>query len=312
MQIIVDNQVIKLLVSNNPAILRNPFLFSPDSHISFRWPSLLEYLELGEVLSNLPAFDQAQPLFGACVSSLCANNEKEDLFYMYDRLFAENLNQINGLPQIKPSFLLQAIKEQRQKVCFLGVKSVLSSTLDDYEKALAENTSHTMHDLILYLAWDRICVCMARLFDYQSTDPNFIKGVGVLKECLIESYQHIAQQGRTTPGIYRMLEALLFYKMREENLQKHTAVEWATLSQSLNALKAQDELVDFFYIDDAVTPEEKLKTEEENSACYLTLDYPSMVNSRLSLAQYMMDKLKSEVPQWCYALRPKKIVYLSL
>jgi hypothetical protein len=178
-----------------------------------------------------------------------------------------------------------------------------------YESALEERASQTMHDLVLYLAWDRMCVWMARLFDYQSTELKFIKGIEVLKECLIESYQHMTQQG-TSLSIYRMLEALFVYEIRQENLQKHTPEEWTTLSQSFHALTAQEGLVDFFYIDDAVVPEESLKIEEESSECYLILDSPDKVNSRLGFAQYMMDKLKSEVPQWNYVLRKKKIVYL--
>lgn len=153
-----------------------------------------------------------------------------------------------------------------------------------------------MHDLILYLAWDRMCVCTARLFDYQSNDPKFIKGIRVLRDCLIESYQHIAQQGRTTPGIYRMIESVFFYQMREENLGKLLPAQWTILTQSFQALKGQDELADFFYIDDGVTLEKVLKMEEEDSECYLTLDSPNRVNARLSLAQCMMDQLKSEVP----------------
>ena len=182
---------------------------------------------------------------------------------------------------------------------------MLDPVLAAYETSLTENTSHTMHDLILYLAWDRMCVCMARLFDYQSTDPKFIKGIGVLRECLIESYQHIAQQARTIPSFYRMIEALFFYQVREENLQKHTAAEWTILSQSFEVLKEQDKLADFFYIDDAAILNQKVEED------YVTLDSPHKVNARLSLAQYMMDKLKSEVPSWGYTLHPKKIVYLE-
>lgn len=311
MKMIVDNQIVKLFVSNPTKILNNPLLFNSDNHVSFKWPSLLEYLELGSILSNLPAFEQNQPLFEACISTLCANNETDVFFHLYDRLFAETLNQIKALPQLKSSFLLQALKEQRQKKSFLEAKVLLSPVLDAYETSLTEKASHTMHDLILYLAWERMCVCLSRLFDYQSTDPKFIKGIAVLRECLIESYQHIAQQGRTNPSIYRMLESFLFYQMREENLEKHTTAEWALLSQSFQALKAQDDLADFFYIDDAVILERDLKIEEENSECYLTLDPINKINARLSFAIYMLDKLKSEVPNWDYVLHQKKIVFLE-
>jgi hypothetical protein len=302
----VDHQIVQLLAYDPAQILKNPLLSDPDNRIHFGWPSLLEYLGLGSVLSSLPAFDETKPLFAACVSTMYVNEEKEVLHHVYDRLFAENLNQVRTLPQIKASFLLQAIREQREKPSFGKVEKVVSPALAVVEAALIENESHAMHDLILYLAWDRMCVCMARLFNYQSTNPKFIQGISVFKECLIESYQHIVEQGRTSPGIYRMIEALFFYHMREENLQKHTAAEWAVLSQSFHVLKAQDELVDFSYIDDAVMQ------EEESSELYLTLDSPEIVGRRLALAQCIMDKIKAEIPELEYELQPKKIVYLTL
>jgi hypothetical protein len=311
MEIVVDNQIIQILVHNVVEMMKTPLLADPHNHINFRWPSLLEYLDLGSLLKNLPAFDPSQPLFNACLTTLCVNEEKETLFYLYDSLFAECLNQIKDLPQINAPFLLRAIKICRLKPSFSEAEKMISSTLRVYETALSENVSRIMHDLILYLAWNRMCVCITRLFDYQSTDPKFIKGLVVLRECLIESYLHITQQGRTSPSLYRLIESLFFYQIREENLQKHTDAEWATLSQSFQILKAQDELADFFYIDDAVVSLDDHKREPDISELYLTLDAPDRVNSRLALAQYIMDKLKLEVPQWCYSLQPKKIVYLE-
>lgn len=264
------------------------------------WPSLLEYLGLGSIFSNLPSFDQSVPLFQACISTLCASEEEEVVFYLYDRLFAENLNQISALPQINSSFLLQIIKEQQQKKSF--------EILSVYATSLTEKPSETIHDLILYLAWDRMCVCMARLFDYQSKDPKFIRAIDILRGCLIESYQHIAQQGRTNPSLYRMLESLVFYEMREENLENHNDAEWATLSQSFQALSSQDQLLDAHYIDDAVAREKGQEIEEEDSE-YLISDSPNRINPRLALAHYMTDKLRSEVANWDYVLRPIKINY---
>jgi len=305
MQIIVDNKIIRILASNPAKILNNPFILDANNCLSFRWPSLLEYLELGSILSDLPVFDQNHPFFEASIATLCANEEPEVVLHLYDRLFTENLKSVMALEQIEPSFLLQAIKHQRQRGSFLEVESILSPILATYETLLTEQPSHTRHDLILYLAWDRICVWMARIFDYQSTDLKFIKAISILRECLIESYQHITQQGRIIPGLYRMLEALLFYQMREENLEKLTTPEWTILSQSFQALKGSDEFIDFFYIDDAML-------SAADSEYYLTLDSPGQINARLSLAQYMTDKVKSEIPGWVYTLHPKKIVYLEL
>jgi hypothetical protein len=84
------------------------------------------------------------------------------------------------------------------------------------------------------------------------------------------------------------------------------------LCQSFPVLKDQNELVDFFYIDDAVISKKKLENEEESSDLYLTLDSPAYVHSRLALANYMVDKLKTEIPGWNYVLQQKEIVYLSL
>ncbi|MES2345319.1 MAG: hypothetical protein V4494_05225 [Chlamydiota bacterium] len=294
MKIFVDNQMLR-----DPSKL----IAHGDNYISLDWPSLFEYLGLGSMLSQLSTFDQAHPLFIACVATLHATDEQEVLLYMYDQLFVENLNQIKALPQMNAAFLLQAIRERRGDFSFVEVNNMLSPALDAIEAALIENAPHIMHDLILYLAWDRMCVYMAHLFDDASTDPKFIKGIGVLKECLIESYQHIAKQERTSPGIYRMIEALFFYQMREENREKHTDAAWAMLSQSFQCLKAEDQLVDFFYIDRAVF-------FEKDSESYLTLDSLEKVSSRLAFAQYMMDQIKLDTPEWNYVLHPQKIVCL--
>lgn len=310
MKIIVDNQIVKFFVSDAAKILYHPLISKGDNEISFRWPSLLEYLGLGSVLSKLFSFDDNPAVFEACIVTLCTNQNRDTICELYDRLFAEHLNQISALPEIQPSFLLRALKEQRQKNTPQELKNLLSPVLTAYEIALTENTSHTRHDLILYLAWDRMCVSMARLFDFQSDDPDFIKGIAVLRDCLIESYQHIALQGRTTPGIYRMLESFLFYQMRQEKLQTLTEAEWILLSQSFQVLKGQDELIDFFYIDDALIHKKDLNIQEDTN-CYLSLESLSKVNARLAMVHYMLDQLKSEVHNWDYVLSHKKIAYLS-
>lgn len=311
MKIIVDNQIARFLAQNSTKVMEDPLLSDAENHISFRWSSLLEYVGLGSLFSQLPAFDQTQPLFQASLTTLSANEEKEVIFYIYDRLFAEILTQIKSLPQINADFLLQAIEKQQQKSSFLEVEKALLPTLSHYAEALLENEPYMMHDLILYLGWDRMCVSLARLFDYQSTNPKFIKGIEVLKDCLLESYQHISRQGQVTPSLYRLLESLLFYQMREENLQKHTDEEWEILSKSIKILKEQDKLADFFYIDDAVVEGQTEIVKENSECCFMTLDSSENVTTRITFVQYMLEKIKSEDPQWNYALSLKEIVYLK-
>jgi len=308
MEVVVDNQIVQILVADGAEVKKNRLLVDVNHSISFRWPSLLEYLGLGTLFIDLPVFDQTEPLFQASVAALCVHNDKNELFHIYDHLFAVCLHQIKNLPQITSTFLLEAIAT-RQAPSDLEIKKQLSSSLNSYEEALKANPSHTIHDLILYLAWDRICVWMSRLFDYQSADSKFISGLEVLKDCLIESFQHIMNQGRTSPSIYRLLESLFFYYVREENLQKHTDDEWPILNQNFQSLSSQEELVDYFYIDDAVASSDQLIDEVKTSRSYLILDMPDKVNIRLSYANYMINKLRLEVPEWNYGLQQEKIVY---
>ncbi len=240
--------------------------------------SLIERLGLGSLFTHFSSFDQTQPLFQACLTVLHTHEDKDTILYLYDRLFTENLNWIRALAPIHPS------------------------SLQSFDV-----TPQEMHDLILYLAWDRMCICISRLFDHQSSDAKFISGLEVLKECLIESYQHITQQGQTSPSIYRLFEALFFYFMREEQWQKNSPSEWAILTQSFSVLKGEEELGRVSYIDDAVSRIGEPVTSER----YLTSDSPDKIKARLAFANFMMEKLKLEIPGWNYYLAQKEIISLS-
>ena len=239
-------------------------------------------------------------------ATLCANEEKEVIHYLFDGLFTENLQQITSLKQMNAAFLVQAIRDKREKISCNKEKEGLAFTLNTYERALTENISETMHGLILYLGWDRCCVCMAHLFDYQTNEPKFIQNIALLWECLIESYQHIFLQGRTRPGIYRMFEACLFYQMREENLHALTADEWELVNQSFQLLKPEEELMDCFYIDDAIAMK-----NDEDAECYATVDSSLQVQTKVALAKYMIDKIKRDFPSWNFSFNPKKIIHLT-
>lgn len=305
--IYLDNRIIKTLQDDHSSIDK-AFINDTNNHIHFKWPTLLEYLDLGTLFSSLPIFDQTDPLFVAIVTTLSANQEKEVIFHLYDHLFADLLNKVNNLPQINSSFLIDAIKVKRQ-----ADVTFYSPSLDALESALLADPSSTMHDLILYLSWDRMCVCMASLFDYQSTNANFINALSVLKDCLIESFQHITQQQKTSPSIYRMFEALFFYQMREEKLQTHSTEEWAILNEFLPTIFSQDALADIYYIDEAITLIDKLERNPSAAEeCYLTLDSPQKVKTRLALAHYMLKKLKVENSEWALhdSLLAMRIVYL--
>ncbi|MBA2728897.1 MAG: hypothetical protein H0U49_12085 [Parachlamydiaceae bacterium] len=314
MEIHLDNKLIRILADNPSELVNNSMISDSQNLLILGWPSFLEYLDLGSILKTLPQLEASEPIFNACLEALCVNEEKEVILYLFDTLFTECLNQIKGLPQINAPYLLQALNTRRQETSFQLSKKATSFSLDQYESALNDHSSNIMHDLVLYLAWDRMCITMSRLFDYPSENSKYIQNLDVLKECLIESFLHITQQGRTSPSVYRLIEALFFYQIREENIQKHTAEEWTLLSQTFPILSSQDKVTDFWYIDAGLVHKNDLDNTKHktNSDCYLTLDSLQRIESRLALAQFIIDKLNTNVPQWDYVFQPKRIIYASL
>lgn len=300
MKVSFDNQVVRLFADEADMVLSSPLGSTENSSLSFGWPTFLEYLELGDLFSTFPSFDESQPLFVATVSALCEVDNPEDLFYIYDSLFTTILKQIKNLPEIDPIFLLERIEEKKNRLSFWELEKYLSPALASHELALRNNAADAMHDLVLYLAWDRMCIAMARLFDYPSSDVKYLSNLKRLRWCLIESYQHISAQGKTTPSFYRLMEALFYYQMRVEHLPMHTESEWELLQKSFPVLKNQNELVDVFYIDQG----------KESLLNHLTLDTPEVVQARLDLATYMIGKISEEVPQWSFSLRQCNIIHL--
>lgn len=310
MKIFVDKHLIRSLAQNPDKVANQLMEANVTEPITMGWSSLLEYLGLGTLLKDIPSFERDTPIFEASLSILYEEKIDGMLFDLYDRLFAEYLTYIKSLPEINAVFLLDKIKQERKQPAFLTSSRWLSWSLDAWEKALRENPSQTMHDLILYLAWDRMSVSLCRLFDFQTMDETFINGITTLRECLIESFQHILTQGKTSPSFYRLVEALFFYEMREENLYKHTEEEWVLLSQSFSVLLAQNELVDCFYIDNCLLPEKESSGKELND-CYLTFESPGRIQSLFKLAELIGQKLDLEVDlKWHFDLKQMRVICL--
>ena len=308
MKISLDSNIVHQIAKDPDSIRTYALIADEENSIVFGWPSLLEYLGCGALLAELPSFEPGTPLFDASISSLALPQEKEVLFYIYDHLFTENLRQIKSLSKIDAPSLLRMLEDQSQRLSSLEIGKNLVSTLISFEEAFRGRPSLEMHDLILYLAWDRMCLTVGKLFDYQSSNPNYINGIEVFRECLIESYSHIVQQGRTRPGAYRMIEALFFYEMREERLQTHTSAEWTMLSKSFPLLKPQNELVDFSYVDYLVVPESEKEVDHESLSAFLTGDEIVNIDLRISLAKFILNKLKEQYSNWNNVLLPQRII----
>jgi hypothetical protein len=267
--------------------------------VVFGWPSLLEYLDLGALFQTFPKFDAENKLFALLISTLESEFAKNDIIDLYDQVFIECLTQVKALPQVNPGFLLSKIRKKEP------LEEMFTAALNAYKKYLDESPSNFMHDLILYLAWDRVCVYLASVFEYQFVHSKFDEGLEILKGCLVESFQHITGQRRTAPGFFRLIEAFYAYQMREENLQKHTEAEWLLLCQSASALTLREDVVDALYIDFAIT---EAVDGPDNPLRVFTMDTPDKVAFRIALARYMVEKLKAAFPDWRYKLAPVEIV----
>ncbi len=276
----------------------------------FDWPAFLESIELGSLFWSFPAFNEENQLFNFIIEILSQEEQNNELLIrLYDQIFVECLTQVKALPQIDQSFLLDQIQKKRRFTLFSPAGQLFSAPLDHYERMLVENPYHTIHDLTLYLAWDRVCVNLAVIFENPSVAVK-MSGLEVLKDCLIESFQHITGQGRTAPGFFRLVEAFYALHMREENLQTYTDAEWLILCQSAPALRSRDSLCDATYIDESLINTQVIADpqSEVRKLKIMTLDSVDKVKASLALGQYMIEKLQKEVPDWMYTLRSVEII----
>lgn len=318
MKFFADNKLIKRM--NSAEKEKNSFLAACSNanlltdnhpiHITLGWSSLLEYLNLDNLLDSFPTFDHQNELFALIIYLLPLESERELLIRSYDQVFVECLTYIKALPQIDPTFLLNQIQQKQKSLSQADILFIQSFA--QYEKRLLEHPAHFMHDLILFLAWDRVCVNLAIIFEHVS-HIDVLKGLDILKECLLESFQHITAHGRTTPGFFRLVEALYAYEMREENLQIHTEDEWTILCQSASALKSRNILGDVWYIDAAIVDDEKLKKMQQQKTAIrvFTLDFADKLKACLSLVDYMINKLKGKTLEWRYSLAPVEVICLK-
>ena len=266
--------------------------------IFFGWSSLLKYLNMEPLFENFPVFNEENDLFSFMILAIARDEKEEFIIRLYDQVFVECLTHVKAIPQIQPEFILAEIRKNQSK------NKKISFSLDEYEQLLLETPYEAIHSLILYLAWDRVCVNLTKVFEYVFLDLKGRKGLETLKKCLVESFLHITEQGKSLPSFFKLKEALYAYQMREENLQIHTEEEWLVLCQGLGVLEHGGDLSDVVYIDAALGKGlEPVKI--------VTLDPTEEVKIGLSLGRCLVGKLKKEFPEWQYDFAPLEIVCLK-
>lgn len=293
MKVFIDSKLIEKISSPKPLLeagIQSGLLKEGESiEFLFGWAALLDYLELGTFLETLPKFELSE-LYKVMISALDKESTKDAMIHLYEQLFAEILTQVNALLEIQPAFLLDRMQAKKQEV--------FAPSLSYYENILKEDPKNALHDLTLYIAWDRVCVDIAMIFEQSSSNIRIRNHLETLKECLVDSFLHIMEQGKTLPSFFRLMEAFYAYDMREDNLQLHTDAEWLILCQGARALKSRETLPDVFYVDAAIALD----------ANYLlkgfTLDSVEKIQSGQALAKDAIRKIKQAFPKWQYTFCP--------
>lgn len=303
MKTYIDNLILDKILHENEEISPKAInvLIEQEEGIAFEWPTLFKYL--GEDLfKNFPKFDEKNPFFNLTILSVNQGMEKEILIRLYDELFIQCLTVVKAMPQIQQLYLLNKIREKRLSQS----QAIFAETLDHYEKSLIDNPYKTLHGLILFLAWDRLCVQLAIAFEQVYEIPTALQSLQILKDCLVESFKHITTKEETRPSFFRLIEALYAFQLRSENLDAHSESAWMTLCKGADALKSREELSDVLYIDQALAgsgiKEEQVKV--------ITSDSETRVKAAISLAEYMVTTLASEVSDWSYRLVPVEVAHL--
>lgn len=306
----IDSNVISKMLSDKGG--EPPFLESSEEAYQLEWSSLLTYLGQGAIFKDLSSFDLENPLFASIIALLHASDNAEVVVHAFDRIFVEFLTRVKALPQVQAHFLLKQIYEKQETKQTL-LDRLFVAPLHHYKIRLETDTSDTLHDLILYLAWDRVCVFFSAVFDYQTKNECFLRGLLVLKGCLVESFQHITKQGRTKPGFFRLSEALYAFDMRDERIQCYTDAEWESLCASSQALRPTENLSSVCYIDQALVIQ-----EGENSAISTqpiarsyTTDSEAKVQASYSLAHRAIQSIMKQDINRNYFFAPIDTIYLD-
>jgi hypothetical protein len=286
----------------------NAFCHEDGSHLQFLlgWPALLEYLDFEPVFENFPKLNKQNKIFSAVIEVLKMDSDKEVVVYLYDQIFVECLREVKMLKQVDPKVLLDQIRFKHDYSLFQGYEDPFSRTITYYERRLIQEPQNIIHDLILYLAWDRACIYLAALFNEISLQLK--NGLEILRECLIESFQHITENGKTIPSLFRFVESLYAYMMKEENFQKYTESEWEILCKSPIALPSTDDLPHASYIDAGLSYGKQL---DPFILKFLTFEDAEIIKARLTISEFTLSRLQKEIQGWQYVLRPCEIACLK-
>lgn len=312
MKSFVDNELLKYLVTSSEVhfleFQKTCGSYFSNSKFHLPWNSLLEYLEISNLFESLPIFNDQNRLYIAIIKTLETELDKSLIIEMYDKLFAECLREVQTLSEITASNILQLI-EAKQRSMSIPEHLLVGPQLNHYGEILTQQPQAALHDLILNLAWDRMSVYLATIFENPNSTEPYLKGIQTLKECLIESFIHIDRQGKSKISFFRLMEAIYAFEMRPERLDLHSEEDWQLLSKCGQALRSRNIPVSIYYVDYALYPGLEKPAKIDLKA--FTMDTDEVVTAILLLANYVVKKLKTEEPSFEYVIGATEIIKMN-
>lgn len=299
MKTYIDNTILNLLKSEEgqgfyDTLIKNGVKLD----IRFGWPSLILYIGLESLFEEFPGFDKDSELFSLALKAGEAKADKDVFVEIFDQLFVECLTHVKALEIVNAFYLLDHLRVDLAPDYF-------KAALQEWKDYLLTEPKVLLHDLTLFLAWDRVCTRLAILFEQAET----MVGFEALKECLAESFQHITKEGATTPGFFRLMEAFYAIDMREENLQQHPEEKWNILSRGAQSLSNRGRLADVAFIDQAIVLKDKPVEKEPEQ--FLTLQPFEKVQAGWELCRHFVESFEKTVPGWPYILARSNVLILD-
>jgi hypothetical protein len=269
--------------------------FSNTDDVFFTLANLMGFLDLKYIFDAIAKFDNQNELFQFIVSKAAEDQDPNFLMDLYDQLFAQVLTDVKNLKEVNASFLLQSLSEHENH-CI----PIYSKAITYFKQILSDVPKQAIHDLTLYLAFDRMTIAVAELFEQQQCKIGSLR---IFRNCIIESFQHITKNSKVTLGFFRLMEALYAFDMRNENLDTYSEGDFETLCKSSKVLSDRDRICFIPYVDIAL-----MHMSEEKEITCLTTDSEEKVELTLVFADFMINKLYQEGIGWEYRRAKSNII----
>lgn len=264
------------------------------------WFLFLEFIGLGRVMDK---------------ASLCFDKpiEKQILYYfdspmptkveqinkIIETAYEDCISSIQKIEALDPSNLV-SLFDQKNKRCSSNVsKNIIPLIAGRYEKNLKFNPHNAHLQICCNLAWEILLKRFLSLVS-QSSIKKYPERILKLFQPLISIWHRICLDFGTQPSFFRLVEtSYLATVSKQANMCTDTHLKLKTYKQKYQT-RSKSDLADCSYLDFGMIGHLSQSCGEilQFPVTVFTCDKPCQVSHRLSLFQYMLEKLQEEVEGW--------------